>query len=308
MTDTDAPKEGFRKWKFLFLQAYKNWQANKPFRISAVISYYTIFALPGLLIVTINLAGSAFGEEALKHEIFTKTHDYIGDEAAIAIEKIVINAFEQQGLSIANIIGLLTMLFGATGVFYQMQQSLNDVWQITYDSKPGFLKNLKNRFFSFGMILVIGFLLLVSLVISATMAALHDVLLKFLPESLLVVFQASDLLVSAIVITLLFAAMFKFLPDVKIKWKDLWKGAAISSVLFVTAKVLLSYYFQYSNPASSYGAAGGVVLLMIWVTYSAMVLMYGAELTRLYVIHYGSGYTLKPLAKKINFRRKQHSK
>jgi membrane protein len=303
MAEQTVAPTGWKKWGFLFKETYKNWQSNRPFRVSAVISYYTIFALPGLLIVVINLAGSFFGEEALKHEIFSKTHDFIGDEAANSIEKIVINALSQKGFTISNLIGIATMLFGATGVFYQMQQSLNDVYKVVYEGTPGLLQNLKNRLFSFGMILVIGFLLMVSLVISGLMAALHDVLLKFVPESLLVLFQFSDLFVSLLIITFLFAMMFKFLPDVKVKFRDLWKGSFISAFLFVVAKLLLAYYFQVSDPASTYGAAGGVVLLMIWVTYSAMIFLFGAELTRLYVVHYGSGYTLKPMAKKISFKR-----
>lgn len=258
-----------------------NWNNNDPFRQSAVIAFYTIFSLPGLLVIIINLAGIFLGQEALTHKIYNSTHEYIGDDVAIFIEKIISNSSTNKNLSISNLISICTMIYGATGVFYQIHISFNITWNILKnEKKKGFLILLKDRLFSFGMILVVGFLLLVSLIVSTVLSGMQDVIKKLIGTDIIYVFQLIDIVVSLSLITLLFAALFKYLPDNKnIKWKDVWLGAFITSILFVTAKLLLSYYFKISDPASTYGAAGSIIALMLWVSYSSMILLFGAEFT-----------------------------
>lgn len=258
-----------------------NWNNNDPFRQSAVIAFYTIFSLPGLLVIIINLAGIFLGQEALTHKIYNSTHEYIGDDVAIFIEKIIANSSTSKNLSISNLISICTMLYGATGVFYQIQISFNITWHVTKrEKKQGILILLKDRVFSFGMILIVGFLLLVSLVVSALLSGMQNIFNQFIGTELVMIFQIIDITVSLSLITLLFAALFKYLPDNKnIKWKDVWLGAFITSILFVAAKLLLSYYFKISDPASTYGAAGSLIVLMLWVSYSSMILLFGAEFT-----------------------------
>jgi membrane protein len=178
-------------------------------------------------------------------------------------------------------------LFGATGVFYQTQQILNKMWEVKPQPKQKFLKLVKDRVFSFGLIIVVGFLLLVSLVLSAALTAVSDWITAHISDSLIVVFKVVDILVSLAIVTLLFAAMYKFLPDAKIKWKDVWVGAMVTALLFVIAKFALGLYFGNTDPGSAYGAAGSIILIMLWVTYAGMILLFGAEFTKVYANRYG---------------------
>jgi membrane protein len=254
----------------------------EPFNKSIIIAYYTIFSLPGLLVIIINIAGYFFGKEAVTGQISGQIQGMIGGDTAGDIQRIIANATESKGTTLASILGVATLIFGATGVFYNLQQIFNKIWEVKPKPKGKFLKLIKDRLFSFGLILVVGFLLLVSLVLSAALAAVATWVASHISDSLRILFKALDILVSLGVITVLFAAMFKFLPDAKVKWRSVWVGALVTSVLFVVAKYLLGLYFGKSEPGSTYGAAGTIVLIMLWVSYAGMILLFGGVFTRVY--------------------------
>lgn len=274
----------------LLKTTFSQWVDREPFNNAVIISYYTIFSLPGLLVIIVNLAGYFFGYEAVTNQISTQVNSMVGGNAAQDIEKIVARAqgaSESTGFTLSYVLGIATLMFGATGVFYQVQQILNKMWEVKPQPKQKFFKLVRDRVFSFGLILVVGFLLLVSLVLSAALTALSDWVAGYVTESFLVVFRALDFIVSFGIVTLLFAAMYKFLPDAKIQWRDVWIGAMVTAVLFVIAKFALGLYFGKSDPASTYGAAGSIILIMLWVTYSGMILLFGAEFTQVYANRYG---------------------
>jgi membrane protein len=271
----------------LIKDTFREWNEREPFSNSIVIAYYTIFSLPGLLVIIINIAGYFFGHEAVTNQISSQIGGAVGADTAKDVQEMVANASKTEGTTLSTILSVATLLFGATGVFYQLQQILNKMWEVKPKPKQKFLKLIKDRVFSFGLILVIGFLLLVSLVLSAALTSVSDWAGNYIPESMLVVFKILDFLLSMGVITLLFAAMFKFLPDAKIRWKDVWAGAILTAVFFTVAKFLLGIYFGKTDPGSTYGAAGSIILIMLWVTYSGMILLFGAEFTKVFADRYG---------------------
>jgi membrane protein len=272
----------------LLKDTYQEWNEREPFSNSIIIAYYTIFSLPGLLVIIINLAGYFFGAEAVTNQISTQIGGLVGGDTAKDIQEMIANATKSDGTVLSNILSVATLLFGATGVFYQLQQILNKMWEVKPKPKQKMLKLIKDRVFSFGLILVIGFILLVSLVLSSAITALSDWVSSNVSEGLVVLFGALDIVVSVGIITLLFAAIYKFLPDAKIRWKDVWIGAFLTSVLFVIAKFLLGLYFGNSDPGSTYGAAGSIILIMLWVSYAGLILLFGAEFTKVYADRYGA--------------------
>lgn len=276
-----------REFWALLRDAFSNWYARNPFRISAIISYYTIFSLPGLGIIVINLAGYFYGTEAVTDQISREIGNVIDQDTAKTVERIIANAYSSEGLTLSSLVSIGVLLFGATGVFYQVQQSLNELWEVEPKPEQQFLKFLRDRLFSFGMILSIGFLLLVSLVISSLITAFSDWLAVRFFGLVDYILNLTNLLISLGIITVLFAAIFKILPDVEIRWKDVWVGAFLTSLLFTIAKYLLGLYFGMSNPGSVYGAAGSIILIMLWTSYSAIILLYGAEFTRIYARRHG---------------------
>ena len=254
----------------------------EPFNQSIIIAYYTIFSLPGLLVIIINIAGYFYGKEAVTGEITGQIQGMIGGDTASDIEKIIANASQKEGSALASVLGVATLLFGATGVFYNLQQIFNKIWEVKPKPKGKFLKLVKDRVFSFGLILVVGFLMLVSLVLSAALTAVSDWVSSHISEGLQFVFRILDVLISFGVVTVLFAAMFRFLPDAKVQWRSVWLGAILTSVLFVIAKYLLGLYFGQSEPGSTYGAAGTIILIMLWVSYAGVILLFGGVFTRVY--------------------------
>lgn len=273
-------------WKLIKI-SLSSWWSRDPFRSSTVISYYTIFSLPGLGLIVINLAGYFYGTEAMTNQISAQVGDMIDQDTAQTVERIIANAYTNQGFTVSSFISIAVLLFGATGVFYQVQQSLNIMWQVEPRPERQILKFLMDRLFSFGMILMIGFLLLVSLLLSSLISGLGQWLTESFFGLIDVVLSIADILLSLTVITFLFAAIYKFLPDVKIRWKDVWVGAFVAALLFTIAKFFLGLYFGMGNPGSMYGAAGGIILIMLWTTYNALILLFGAEFTRVYARRHG---------------------
>jgi membrane protein len=271
----------------LLKNTYESWSEREPFNNSVIIAYYTIFSLPGLLVIIINLAGVLFGTEAVTHQISGQISGMVGQDTAKDIESMIVKVNSNDGTILSTILSIATMLFGATGVFYQLQQVLNKMWEVKPKPKGKLLKLVKDRIFSFGLILVVGFLLLVSLALSAALSAVSNWLSGFISESLTSVFYILDVVVSVGIITLLFASIFKFLPDAKIRWRDVWVGAFLTSILFVIAKFALGFYFGNTNPGSAYGAAGTVILIMLWVSYAGLIILFGAEFTQTYATAHG---------------------
>ncbi|HEY0031278.1 MAG TPA: YihY/virulence factor BrkB family protein [Bacteroidia bacterium] len=265
----------------------QKWFDRDPFRESAIIGYNSIFSLPGLLVVVITLAGYFFGAEAVNGRLHRQIADAMGKDTADQIQEMVIMAHRSKDSVWAGIIAVVTIFIGATGVFVQMQKSLNNIWEVEATAKKsGFLHFLKTRLFSFGLIISIAFLLLISLVLSSLLSALSTWAQHHWSDSVLILFKIFNFIFSTAVITALFAMMFKILPDAKIKWNLVWMGALITAILFILGKEALGLYFGKANPGSGYGAAGSVILILLWTSYSSMIVFFGAEFTKVYADHY----------------------
>ena len=280
-------REQFKKFWPLIKETFNQWKEREPFNNSIIVAYYTIFSLPGLLVIIINVAGYFYDQKAVTTQITGQIQDMVGGDTASDVQSIIDKASETKGTVISSILGIATLLFGATGVFYQLQQILNKIWEVKPKPKQKFVKLIRDRVFSFGLILVVGFLLLVSLVVSAGLSAVSEWASGYISESFTILFRALDFIVSLGVVTFLFASIYKFLPDAKITWKDVWIGALMTSVLFVIAKFLLGFYFGNTDPGSTYGAAGSVILIMLWVSYAGIILLFGAEFTQIYANRHG---------------------
>lgn len=266
---------------------FKQWSEREPFANSVVIAYYTIFSLPGLMVIIINVVGYFYDKGEITSRLTDQIQAMIGGDTASDVEAIIGKASESKDNTLATLLGIATLIFGATGVFYQMQQILNKMWEVKPKPKQVILKLIRDRVFSFGLILAVGFLLLVSLALSAGLSAFSDWVAVHLSDSLNVLFKLADILLSLAVITVLFASIYKFLPDAKIRWKDVWPGAVLTAVLFTLAKFGLGLYFGKSDPGSTYGAAGSIILIMLWVSYAGLILLFGAEFTQVYAKRYG---------------------
>lgn len=263
--------------------ALLKWYDRDPFREGAIIAYYAIFSLPGLLVLVITLAGYFFGAEAVSGQLNKQISDAIGTDSASMVETMVKSSMMSDDSVWATILGIGTIIFGATGVFAQFQKSINNIWEVEAStSKSGIWLFLKSRLFSFGLIVTLAFLLLISLVLSSMLSAFSDWIANSFSESLVVVFVVFDAVLSLGIVTVLFAMMFRILPDAKIKWKSVWIGAFITAVLFAIGKWALGLYFGTANPASGYGAAGTIILILLWASYSSMIVFFGAEFTKVY--------------------------
>ncbi len=272
----------------IFKNTFKKWKENDPFRQSAVIAYYAIFSLPALLVLIINIIGSFFGKEALTGEISHQVEGIMGAETAEQVSDIVTKAGEVKAGIISSIIAIITIIFGATGVFVQLQQTLNQIWGVKQKPNNGFFVMLKNRLFSFGLIISIGFLLLISLAVSSVLAAFSHWLEAVFSEGIAYLFFILEFIISFTVISVLFSLMFKVLPDVKMRWRNVLVGSCLTGVLFIIGKYGLSFYFGKAEPASVYGAAGSIILILLWVSYSSMIVFFGAEFTKQYAIYHGA--------------------
>ncbi len=260
-----------------------NWWDRDPFKESAVIAYYAIFALPGLLVVIITLAGYFFGEEAVSGKITGQITAVMGADTALQIQDIIAKATQSRNSVWATIIGIATILIGATGVFVEFQKSINNIWKVQADvAKSGIASFIKTRLFSFGIIIAMSFILIISLVISAALAALSNLITQYFSTLFLVVLQFFNFIVSLGILALLFAVMFKFFPDAKVKCRHVWVGAFVTALLFETGKFILGLYFRQPHPGSGYGAAGSIILILLWASYSSMIVFFGAEFTHSY--------------------------
>jgi membrane protein len=260
------------------------WSDNVP-RLGASLAYYTLFALAPILVIAIGVAGLVFGRDAVRGEIVGQIQGLVGRQGAEAVQAMVEGASRPSASVLATVVGSVTAFLGATGAFIELQTALNAIWRVK--PKPGVSVSafLLERLISFGLVVGVGFLLLVSLLVSAALAALNHYLGDVFP-ALAAVWQATNVLVSLGVVTLLFAMVYKVLPDVELSWRDVWVGALVTAGLFSIGKQIIGLYLGTSSVASSYGAAGSIVVLLVWVYYSSQVVLLGAEFTRFYVEHF----------------------
>jgi membrane protein len=275
-----------RLWTVLKAAFAGWWNDNVP-RMGAALAYYTLFALAPILIVAIAVAGLAFGPEAVRGEIVGQIEGLVGRDGAQAVQAMLEGASKPSSSIPATIIGIITFFLGATGAFLELQADLDAIWRVKPKSRGNFLKDLlMQRFISFGLVLGFAFLLLTSLVVSAALAAVHTYMGNAFP-GVAVLWEALNVIVSLIVITLLFAMIYKVLPDVKLTWSDVWVGALVTAGLFTIGKFLIGLYLGTSSFGSTYGAAGSVVVVLVWVYYSSQIILLGAEFTRAYVEQFG---------------------
>ncbi len=257
-------------------------------KLAASLSYYTIFALPPLLIVIISLCGIFLGKDAVRGEIFGQINGLVGNEAALQIQNIIKNVKLNSDNVFAATVGVITLLIGASGVFGEIQGSINSIWGLKAKPKRGVMKFLKNRLMSFSMIGSMGFLLLVGLIVNSAMDLLDQRLALRFPQFTIDAFYVINLLIVYGIITSLFCVIFKTLPDGKVALKDALIGSSITAFLFMLGKFAIGAYLGRSSISSTYGAAGSVILVLLWVYYSAIILYFGAEFTKVYSHLYGS--------------------
>jgi membrane protein len=275
------------------------WLEDQPFQLASSLSYYTLFSLAPLLIIAIAVAGLVFGREAAQNQVVETLRGLIGQDSAKAVQDMIQNASNKPKTGvISTILGFVALLFGAGGVVGQLQTSINMIWGVAAKSGQGVWGIIRTRFLSFAMVLAIGFLLLVSLAITAFVAGLSQVMGSLLGGAT-VIAHGLELVVSFGLVTVLFAMIYKFLPDVQIQWRDVWIGAALTSVLFTIGKFLIGLYLGTSGVTSIFGAAGSLITVLLWVFYSALIFFLGAEFTQVYATHYGSEVVVADNAESI---------
>ena len=281
-------KFSFKGFIEIFKNAFAGFSDDKVTKLSGSLAYYTVFSMGPLLIVIISLCGLFLGKEAVEGKIYGQLAGFVGADTAAQLQEIIKNASLAGKSKVAAIIGGITLLVGATTIFAEIQDSINSIWGLKPKPKRGRLKMIQNRFLSFSVIVSLGFLLLVSLGITSLIDGFSDRLRAYFPDVTVVLFYVINVFITLCVTTLIFGVIFKVLPDAKIKWKDVFAGALATAFLFMLGKFGISFYISKSNVGSTYGTAGSLVILLLWIYYSSLILYFGAELTKAYAVKYGS--------------------
>ncbi|MBL7734586.1 MAG: YihY/virulence factor BrkB family protein [Chitinophagaceae bacterium] len=294
-------------------EAFNGFLDDNAFKLSASLSYYTIFSLAPLLIIVISLTGLFWGREAVQGEIYEEIKGFVGSGAALQIQEIIRNIRQHEAGALNAIVGVVILMIGATGVFVELQDSINFIWSVKAKPKKGWLRFLKNRLLSFSLIIGIGFLLLVSMALSAALDLLSNKLLQYFKESVYLFYILNNAII-IIVISSLFAVIFKVLPDARIRWKDAFVGALFTTALFLLGKFGISFYVSRSNLGFTYGAAASIIVLLTWVYYSSLILYFGAEFTKSYALKNGgiqpnetAVYIIKRESKEAPFAPEEYS-
>jgi membrane protein len=269
---------------------------DNAFKLSASLSYYTIFALGPLLIIVISLSGMVYGRDAVEGKIYDQLKGLIGSDAALQIQQIIINAHHTHATTVGAAIGIVILFIGATGVFTEIQGSINFIWSVRAKPKKGWLKYLTNRLLSFSLVVGLGFMLLVSLVVNAILTLLNNKLMQRFPNITVDLFNVANMFIILAVITCLFAVIYKVLPDAVISWRDAWVGSIFTATLFLLGKFMIGYYLGKANLGLTYGTAASIVIILTWVYYSSLILYFGAEFTKIYALHSGEGIRPKQTA------------
>jgi len=285
------------RWVFSLLKntttAFSN---DNAFKLSASLSYYTIFALGPLLIIVISLSAIFYGKEVVEGRLQEQLSHLLGSDAALQIQNILRNAQQTHATTLGAIIGFIVLFIGATGVFTEIQGSINFIWSVRAKPKKSWLKYLLNRLISFSLIIGLGFVLLVSLIINALLTLLSETLTRKFPHFPVGLFNLANSVIILTVITCLFAVIYKVLPDAIIAWKDAWIGSIFTAALFLLGKFFIGYYLGKSNLGVTYGTAASVIIILAWVYYSSLILYFGAEFTKVYALHSGEGIRPKDTA------------
>ena len=278
--------EVFKTWFDVLKQTVRDWADDRAPRLGAALAYYTVFSIAPLIVIVIAIGGVWFGKQAAQDQIFGQLASLVGEQGAKGISSLLEAANKPHEGIVATALAIVTLVFGATGVFVQLQDALNTIWEVKPKPGRGVWGFLRQRLLSLAMVFGIGFLLLVSLVLSAGLAATGKWFESSMPGGE-AVWQVLNFIISFVVIAAMFTLMFKYLPDVKIAWKDVWLGGALTALLFTLGKFALGMYLGRSSVSSAYGAAGSLVILLLWVYYSAQILFFGAEFTQVYANRFG---------------------
>jgi membrane protein len=260
---------------------------DRGFKLSAALAYYTVFALAPLLMIIIFITSSIFGADAVQGRIFSEMNNIVGNSAALQIQQTIQKISLSDKSTFAIVTGVITLTLGATGVFVEIQDSINMIWKVKAKPKKGWIKLITNRILSFSMIISLGFLLIVSLLINGLVIAMTDQLNHYFPDITILLVNILNLALTFGIISILFAIIFKFLPDVEIEWKDVRIGAFFTATLFMIGRYLIGLYITTSGPGTVYGAAGSLIIILLWVYYTAAILYFGAEFTQVHAEAYG---------------------
>ena len=280
-------KNFFKETWELLSATFSAFSNDRAMKLSASLAYYTIFSLAPLLIMLISLTSLIYGREAVQGEVFNGINEFVGNEAAMQIQQAIQKVNSSGDSVLAIIISTATLFIGATGVFIEIQTSINMIWRVRAKPEKSWLKFIVNRLLSFSMIVGLGFLLLVSLIINGLVLALSQKLNSYFPDITILLVNLINLAITFIVITALFGIIFKFLPDVEIGWKDVSIGAVATALLFMIGRYLIGLYIEKAAPGSAYGAAGSLIIILVWIYYSSAILYFGAEFTQVYAEKYG---------------------
>lgn len=275
-------KESFKNGFKLLTGAFNGFLDDKGLKLSAALAYYTVFSLAPLLLLIISLAGAFFGKDAINNKIFEEINGLVGNQAAKQVQDIIKNMQLSGKTTSAVIIGSATLLLGATTIFIEIQESINIIWKVKTKPKRGWLKLLKDRLLSSSLIVALGFLLIVSLVVNGLVLALSGIITRYLPDIAVIFVNILNIVIGFTVIATLFGVIFKVLPDVKIGWKDVRSGALFTAVLFMIGRFGIGFYVSTTGAGSTYGAAGSLIVILVWVYYTAAILYFGAEFTQVY--------------------------
>ena len=290
-----------KRWAKIFFAAGKSWVQDNAFKHAGAVSFYTLFSIAPILLIAVTLAGAIFGQDAARGELANQLSGLIGKEGALAAEKLLADSRPDAHGWMPAVLGGVVLLIGATTVFAQLQESLNDIWGVAArPARNSFVLLLVRRLLSFSLVLTIGFLLLVSMVLTTVLSMATGFAQSIVPLPAAVL-RALDLGLALAVVTVLFAMIFKVLPDVQLRWRDVWKGAFLTAVLFGAGRHLISFYLGSTGMASTYGAAGSLVLLLMWVYYSTLILLFGVEFTRAYMDDLG--LKVRPKSQAVRVRR-----
>lgn len=276
----------------LIKHTFEGFSNDNAFKLSASLSYYTLFSLAPMILIFLSVVGFFYGQDAIRGELYGQINGLIGKEAALQVQEMVRHAQLSGKTGFAGVVGVIMLFIGATGVFAEIQDSINQIWSLKAKPKNGIIKYLVNRFLSFSLIVSFGFLFIVSLLVNTVLDAFSQRLSAYFSESTVYIFTVVNLGVIWVVMTILFAIIFKVLPDGKVANKDALMGAGVTAMLFMIGKYVIGFYLGQSNISDIYGAAGSVVILLTWVYYSSMILYLGAEFTKIYAIEFGEG--IKP--------------
>ena len=290
----------------LIIASFKAFMEDRALTMSAALAYYTVFAMAPLLIVLISLASLFYGDDAINRKLFQEINGLVGNQAALQIQNIIRQISIQNDSTFAVILGVITLFIGTTGVFIEIQDSMNQIWRVKAKPKKGWKKMLINRVLSFSMVISLGFLLIASLIINGLILALSDQLSQYFPGLAILLINIFNVGLTCIIISALFSVIFKFLPDVEISWKDVRIGAFFTATLFLVGKFLIGIYIEKVGPGSAYGAAGSIIVILVWVYYTSVILYFGAEFTQVYSECYGG--KIKPASYAVHIIQTEEEK